>query len=250
MSAVPSLAPIRVEALSKSVGAACLLSDISFTVPSGSTLLLLGSQGSGKTILLKLLMGLIPLSTGRIWLSGHEIATLPEAELQKIRRTIGFLFQNAALFASLSVADNIAFPLRYGRTLSEAEVRATVDSLLEELGLEDVAHKKPFELSRGARKLAAFARALARTPALLLLDDPWSDNDPSTTRCMRSALLARKQSHSLTCLITENHAPVPLESTDQVAVLQDTIFMHFTSLSQARENPAAQQYLVALERGD
>ena len=250
MKTTPTLPAVCVEALSKSVGDSCLLSNVSFTLPPGSTLLLFGRQGSGKTILLKLLMGLVPLSAGKIWLSGHQIDTLPEAELQRVRRTVGFGFQNAALFASLSVTDNIAFPLRYGNTLSEAEVRTTVDALLEELGLEGVAHKKPFELSRGAQKLAAFARALARTPTLLLLDDPWSDNDPSTVRSMRSVLLARKRTHPLTCLITENHAPVLLEPTDQIAVLQDTRLTHFRSLLEARGNPAAQQYLAAFERGD
>lgn len=241
---------VSVDALTKCVGDTCLLRNVNFTLSVGSTLLLLGRQGSGKTILLKLLMGLIPLSCGQISLYGHEISALGEVDLQKVRRAVGFLFQNAALFASLSVADNIAFPLRYGNMLSEAEVKRTVDALLNELGLGDVAHKKPFELSRGTRKLAGFARALARTPDLLLLDDPWSDTDPAASRVIRTALLARKRNQSLTCLITGSHAPAFLEATDQVAVLRDSTFTQFMSLSEVREDSAIQQYLSGFERGD
>ena len=249
MSTKPNTPAIRAEALSQRAGNISLLANVSFSLADGSTLLLLGRQGVGKTILLKVLAGLIPHSAGRVWLSGKEIGTLHEADLQKLRRTIGFLFQNAALFASLSVADNIAFPLRYGNTLSEAEVRKTVDALLEELGLEDVAHERPFELSRGTRKLAGFARALARDPTLLLLDDPWSDTDMATSERMRSILLARKKTHSLTCLISTNQAPAPLESTDQVALLEDAAFTHFTSLPEALQTPAIQRYLALPERG-
>ena len=249
MKTKPDLPSVCVEALNKSMGDNCLLSNVNFTLAAGSTLLLLGRQGSGKTILLKIVAGLIPLDSGKISIDGNDIGALGEADLQDARRAIGFLFQSAALFASLSVADNIAFPLRYGNALGETEVKVAVDSLLEEIGLEDVAHKRPFELSRGTRKLAAFARALARRPKLLILDDPWSDTDHVAKDAMRSALLARKRNQSLTCLITDNYAPSLLEATDQVAVLQDTTLKHFMSLPEASEHLATRQYMLGLERG-
>ena len=249
MNLLQEASSVGCESVSKQVGGNLLLSNATLTLAAGDTLFLLGRQGSGKTVLLKILMGLMPPDRGIVWLNGQSIIGVDKAALLRARRSVGLLFQDAALFASLSVADNIAFPLRYGRVLPEAEIGLVVDGLLKELHLEEIAHKRPAELSRGVRKVAGLARALALGPRLLLMDDPWSDTDVASMHAMRSLLLARKQSHSLTCLITGNRFSDLLTSTDRVALLRDKQITQFGSLAEARDDESTQQHLDALEKG-
>src|SRR5512140_1011896 len=159
---------IRFDHVSKSFDDQRVLDDVSFEVPRGTACCILGRSGTGKSVTLKLLMGLLKPDAGRIYVNDVEIEALDSAGLVDVRKSIGFLFQYSALFDSLSVAENVAFPLRRPARMSETEIARSVREGLAEVGLEDDLDKMPLDLSGGMRKRVGLARALALKPAILL----------------------------------------------------------------------------------
>jgi phospholipid/cholesterol/gamma-HCH transport system ATP-binding protein len=156
-----------------------VLRGISLHIPRGQTLVVIGESGCGKTVLLKLLIGLLRASAGHVLFDGRELAQLNDRELTQQRLRFGFLFQGAALFDSLSVYDNVAFGLREQRRLNEAQIRDVVRQRLQEVGLPaNVEPRKPAELSGGMRKRVGLARALAIDPEVMLYDEPTTGLDP------------------------------------------------------------------------
>lgn len=210
---------IRFDGVSKSIGATHILEDLSFEVPHGTAFSILGRRGAGKTTALKLAIGLQRPDRGRIFLNREEITGLDAAGLLRIRRSTGFVFQNSAIFDSISVAENIAFPLRYNSGTSESEIQETVHRQLLQVGLEQDGEKMPAALSVGMRKLLGFARALACDPAILLLDDPWDGVDSITAAAIRRLLLDLKQRRRTTFLITVNKMTELRHIADQFAIL-------------------------------
>jgi phospholipid/cholesterol/gamma-HCH transport system ATP-binding protein len=166
-----------------------VLSDVSFTVRRGETKLILGGSGSGKSTILKLIIGLEKPDEGEIWVDGDEISLFKENQLMEVRKKIGMVFQEGALFDSLSVADNVAYRLYEQGTLEDDEILSVVRKNLGFVELAEAIEKMPAELSGGMRRRAAIARALAGSPKIMLYDEPTAGLDPLTARTINELII-------------------------------------------------------------
>ena len=171
---------ISVKNVSKSFGSKKVLDGLDLDVPRGETVVIMGRSGSGKSVLLKLIAGLIPVDAGEIWFNGTEISKLNSKKLNVLRQKIGMLFQSAALFDSMTVAENVAFMLDQHTNYTKQEMLKVVEEKLELVDLEGVQHLRPAELSGGMRKRVGLARALAFDPDVIFYDEPTTGLDPVT----------------------------------------------------------------------
>jgi phospholipid/cholesterol/gamma-HCH transport system ATP-binding protein len=166
-----------------------VLKDISFTVRRGETKIILGGSGSGKSTILKLVIGLFRPDGGEIWVDGEEISTYGETKLMEVRKKIGMVFQEGALFDSLSVSNNVGYRLHEQNELDEHEIYLLVSKTLGFVDLEDAIEKMPAELSGGMRKRAAIARSLVGNPKIMLYDEPTAGLDPITARTINELVI-------------------------------------------------------------
>lgn len=172
---------IRVEHVTKYYAGRPVLDDISLEIPEGTNLGLIGPGGAGKTLLFKIICGLVAPDKGNTYIHGKNVQSLSETELAELRFEVGMLFQNYALFDFMNVADNIAFPLRQEGQLSEDEISKRVNDMLKNIGLPDIGHQYGNELSGGMKKRVSFARAVIRQPPIIFYDDPTAGLDPVTS---------------------------------------------------------------------
>ena len=195
---------IRLDNVSKAFGARAVLQSLTLTVPAGKAYCILGRSGTGKSVTLKHIVGLVHPDEGRILVEGEDITRLSRADLARVRRRMGFLFQNAALFDSITVGENVAFPLRRHTRLADAEVRRRAREKLAQVGLEAAYDQMPGELSGGMRKRAGLARAMALDPSILLVDEPSAGLDPITSREIDELLLAQRRAGTTLLVVTHN----------------------------------------------
>jgi phospholipid/cholesterol/gamma-HCH transport system ATP-binding protein len=196
-----------------------VLHGISLRIPRGQTLVIIGESGCGKTVLLKLLIGLLRPTTGRVIFDGHEIACLNDRELTRQRLRFGFLFQGAALFDSLTVYDNVAFGLREQRRLHETQIGDVVRQRLNEVGLPaGVESKKPAELSGGMRKRVGLARALAIDPEVMLYDEPTTGLDPIMTDVINELIRQVRQRRPVTSVVVTHEMKTVHKVADRVVM--------------------------------
>jgi phospholipid/cholesterol/gamma-HCH transport system ATP-binding protein len=209
---------IRLEHVTKTFADRTVLDDVSIEVARGRVFCLLGRSGTGKSVTLRHIIGLLRPDRGRIIVDGREIASLSRRQLSEVRKRIGFLFQDAALFDSMTVGDNVAFPLRRHTRLPEAEIGERARQKLAGVGLERDRDKMPADLSGGMKKRAGLARALALDPPMLLVDEPSAGLDPVTTAEIDELLAAQKRAGTTMVMVTHNIRSARLIG-DQLAVL-------------------------------
>jgi len=193
---------IAVEDLHKSFGDQKVLNGVSLNVKRGETLAVLGRSGTGKSVLLRLIIGLEKPDSGSILIHGHDIAGLPIDQMGEIRKKMGFLFQHAALYDSLTVEENVGFPLlHHKQEMSKAERGDRVKQLLAEVGMEDAVAKMPSDISGGMQKRVGLARALALEPGILLLDEPTAGLDPISSGEIDDLILKLQQEHHVASIV-------------------------------------------------
>lgn len=210
---------VRLDHVSKSFDGRKVLDDVSIEVASGEGFCLLGRSGAGKSVTLQLIIGLEKPDAGRIFIEDDEIQNLGPAQLADARKKTGFLFQNAALFDSITVAENVAFPLRRHTKKSEDEIRGIVHEKLADVELEKEGDKMPSELSGGMQKRAGLARALALQPPILLVDEPSSGLDTITAHEIYDLLLNLKKKHNVSLVVVTHDAVGVHNLADRLAVI-------------------------------
>jgi len=216
---------VDAQELRKRFGHAEVLRGVSFTLDKDETLVIMGGSGSGKTVLLRTIAGLIQPNGGTLRVFGIDITTLSEEELLPIRRRMGYVFQGAALFDSLAVADNVAFPLREHTSLGEPEIRRRVLHVLSLVGLgEDVLSKLPSELSGGMRKRVGIARALVIEPEMLLFDEPTAGLDPTNSKIVGELIVKLKEGVCDTSVVVTHDIELARTVADRIAILIDGRF--------------------------
>ena len=192
---------VVIQDLRKSFGPQKVLNGIGLTVASGETVVVLGRSGTGKSVLLKLLIGLQKADSGSIRIQGQEITTLHFKDLNQVRMKIGFLFQQAALYDSLSIEENVAFPLDRHSEIRRADRKEQVYSLLEAVGMEQHGKKFPSQISGGMKKRVGLARALALEPEIMLFDEPTAGLDPITAAEINQLILGLQEKRKITSIV-------------------------------------------------
>ncbi|HTU33352.1 MAG TPA: ATP-binding cassette domain-containing protein [Candidatus Acidoferrum sp.] len=208
---------VRLDRVSKSFGKHKVLDDVSFRIAAGQAFCILGKSGVGKSVTLKIMIGLIQPDAGKVFIRGAEILSLDPQNLSRSRKEMGFLFQNGALFDSISVAENVAFPLRRHTKKSDEEIRSIVRQKLKEVELENEGEKMPAQLSGGMSKRAA--RALALDPSILLVDEPNSGLDAITASEINDLLLRLKNTRKVTLVVVTHDIAGARKFSDRFAVL-------------------------------
>lgn len=217
----PLDAPVRIEGLEKSFGKQRVLRGVSMAFPRGKTTVVLGPSGCGKSVILKHLVGLLKPDKGRVIYEGERVDRLSERKLAPIRRQFGFLFQQGALFDSMTVYDNIAFPMRELEGESPYDEEARVRRVLRLVGLESTIEKYPSELSGGQQKRVALARAVVLEPKIVLYDEPTTGLDPIRSDVINELIIKLKQELRVTSIVVTHDLTSAFKVADHMVMLYD-----------------------------
>lgn len=237
---------IQIDGLHKAFGDQKVLNGVSLSVKRGETLAVLGRSGGGKSVLLKLIMRLQIPDSGSIRVAGQEITALDdERQLNEVRKKVGFLFQQAALYDSLTVEENVAFPLNRHTRTSEAERKDRVRDLLASVGMEQDLQKMPSQISGGMQKRVGLARALALQPSILLFDEPTAGLDPITATEIVELILELKKKRNLSAVVVTHDVHGARKFSDRAIVLKEGKILAEGSFAdmQRNEDPFVSQFL-------
>ena len=227
-----------IEHLKKSFGTNNVLKDINIEIEKGENLIVMGKSGSGKSVLIKCLVGLIQPDDGRVVILGQDIAQLKNDELNVLRKKVGFLFQNAALYDSMTVRENLEFPLRDLKSMQKQEKDALVMEVLANVGLEDAIDKMPSELSGGMRKRVGLARTLILKPEIMLYDEPTTGLDPITSREISKLILDMQKKYNTTSIIITHDVACAQITANRIIIINDGLSVAegtFADLSESKE---------------
>ncbi len=211
---------IKLVNVEKAFGHQQVLRGVTIEIPKGKLTTIIGRSGEGKSVLLKHMIGLLQPDRGEVWVDGVEISRLRGQALNEVRKKFAMLFQSAALFDSLTVFDNVAFPLREKLQIPEPEVKRRVEEKIEQVGLAGMGHKFPAELSGGMKKRAGLARALVMEPEIILFDEPTTGLDPLMANTIHELILAMHRLFGFTAVMVSHEIPEIFSISDWVAMLE------------------------------
>jgi phospholipid/cholesterol/gamma-HCH transport system ATP-binding protein len=231
--------------VTKSFGALTVLDDVSFHVETGETLCILGRSGVGKSVSLQQIMGFLKPDSGSIRIAGREITSMTEAELDMVRKKVTMVFQSGALFDSLTVGENVAFPLRERKELEEDQIQQVVGGLLEMVGVSGLGNLAPSDLSTGMKRSVAIARALAAQPEAILYDEPTTMVDPMMGRLLGDLIRKLKQQLRLTSIVVTHDMRFAEHLADHIVFLHQAKVHFFGTVEEMRnsKDDVVQQFL-------
>ena len=236
---------IRVQELYKTFGSQPVLRGLTLDVATAEIMVIIGRSGGGKSVLLKHMIGLLHPNSGAIFMDGTDVTRLRGAALDRIRERYGVVFQGGALFDSMSVFDNVAFPLREKSRLSADEIRERVEEKLDQVGLSGMGHKNPAEISGGMRKRVAIARALVTEPQVVFLDEPTTGLDPILVNTIHHLIQELHRKFRFTAVMVSHEIPEIFAIADRVAMLHDGVIVETgpPDAIQSSRNRIVQQFI-------
>lgn len=242
---------IRIVNLHKAFGDNQVLRGVQLTVNTGETMVVIGQSGSGKSVLIKHLIGLLKPDQGQIFIDNVEVTKLDEDELQAFTRKFGLLFQGAALFDSMTVAENVAFGLERYSSCPREEIHRTVQETLARVGLHGVEHMMPYELSGGMKKRVGLARAIAYQPEIMLYDEPSTGLDPIRADAINDLINMLKRDMGVTSMVITHDMASSYKIADRIAMLYEGIILEVGTPDEIRNsrNPIVQQFIHGESQG-
>jgi phospholipid/cholesterol/gamma-HCH transport system ATP-binding protein len=236
---------IQFKGVCKAFGSQVVLQDVNFDVLPGQTMCILGRSGVGKSVSLQILMGFLKPDCGEVMVAGEDITKMDEPNLERIRKKVTMVFQNGALFDSLSVGENVAFPLRERRDLSEEQIFQVVDGLLEMVGVKAMRDLLPSDLSTGMKRSVAIARALAAQPECILYDEPTTMVDPLMAQLLGDLIKKLKFQLKLTSIVVTHDMRLAQKLADRVLFLHEGNALYFGPMKgmMDSDNPILRQFL-------
>jgi phospholipid/cholesterol/gamma-HCH transport system ATP-binding protein len=236
---------IRVQGLQKRFGAQPVLRGLDLDIATGEIMVVIGRSGGGKSVLLKHLIGLLRPEAGAVVVDGVDITRLRGRDLDRVRDRYGVVFQGGALFDSMSVYENVAFPLREKSLLAVGEIRERVEEKLEQVGLTGMGPKNPAEISGGMRKRVAIARALVTEPEIVFFDEPTTGLDPILVNTIHHLIVELHRKFRFTAVMVSHEIPEIFEIADRVAMLHDGVIVEVgpPNAVRASANPVVQHFI-------
>ena len=236
---------IQLSNVCKSFGTQLVLDNLNLTVEPNRITVIIGESGGGKSVLLKHIIGLIRPDSGSVYIDNVEISALNDRKLNEVRKNFGMLFQEAALFDSMTVGENVAFPIREHTQLSKEEINVIVKKKLRQVGLKKVVEKMPAELSGGMRKRVGLARAIALDPKIILFDEPTTGLDPIRRDDIDRLIVKTQQHTNATCLIISHDIDSTFKIAHSVAMLYDGRIIEYGTPEKIKnsKNPAVKNFI-------
>lgn len=237
--------------LHKGFGRQQVLKGVNLTIPKGQITAIIGRSGSGKSVLLKHLIALIRPDRGQVLVNGADLGQLRGKVLDRVREKFGVLFQGGALFDSMTVFDNVAFPLREKTRMTEGEIAERAMQRLEAVGLADMGHKYPAEISGGMKKRAALARALVQDPEIILFDEPTTGLDPILLNSIHRLILDAHKRFGFTAVVVSHDIPEIFDIAQTVAMLHDGVIVEQgdPEVIMTSVNPVVRQFITGASEG-